>query len=165
MTSPLQPPDSIHLQAAQGWCELHAFAEADAELDKIAASLRAHPQVLQVRWQIYANLEKWDGALDIATAIVKIMADWPSGWIYRANSLAKLNRHQEAHDTLSIAIAFFPGDEIILYNLACVCCALKRFDEARTWLGKAIDAGGKDVKLRALDDPDLEPLWKEIGTP
>jgi hypothetical protein len=48
---PLQPPDSLHVQAAQGWCELHAFAEADAELDKITGSLRAHPKVLEVRWQ------------------------------------------------------------------------------------------------------------------
>ena len=46
---PLEPPDSLHLQAAQGWCELHAFAEADAELDNITASLRAHPKVLEVR--------------------------------------------------------------------------------------------------------------------
>jgi predicted Zn-dependent protease len=84
---PLEPPDSLHLQSAQGWCELHAFAEADAELDNITASLRAHPSVLEVRWQVYANLEKWAGALDIASAIVKLVPDWPSGWIYRASSL------------------------------------------------------------------------------
>jgi hypothetical protein len=69
---PLEPPDSLHLQAAQGWCELHAFADAEAELDKIAASLRAHPNVFEVRWQVYANLEQWAGALDIASAIVKL---------------------------------------------------------------------------------------------
>ena len=157
---PLEPPDSLHLQAAQGWCELHAFAEADAELDKIAASLRAHPKVLEVRWQIYANLEKWAGALDIASAIMKLVPDWPSGWIYRGSSLSELNRQQEAYETLSAAAALFQGDEIIPYDLACVCCALKRPDEARTWLGKAIKAGGSAVKLRAQDDPDLEPLWK-----
>lgn len=31
--------DQRHLEAAQVWCELHAFLEADAELDKIAARL------------------------------------------------------------------------------------------------------------------------------
>jgi hypothetical protein len=46
---PLEPPNSFHLQAAQGWLELHAFAEADAELDKIIASLRTHPKVLARR--------------------------------------------------------------------------------------------------------------------
>jgi hypothetical protein len=45
-------------------CGLYAFAQADAELDNIIASLRSHPKVLEVRWQIYANLEKWAGALE-----------------------------------------------------------------------------------------------------
>jgi hypothetical protein len=49
MMTPLAPPDSLHLQAAQCWCQLHAFAEADAELDNITASLRAHPKVLARR--------------------------------------------------------------------------------------------------------------------
>ena len=78
---PLEPPDILYLQAAEGWCELHAFAEADAELDNITASLRAHPSVLEVHWQIYANLEKWAGALEIASAIEKMVPDWPSGCI------------------------------------------------------------------------------------
>ena len=29
--------------------------------------------------------------------------------------------------------------------------------------GKAIEGGGKDMSLRALDDPDLESLLKNIG--
>lgn len=44
-----------------------------------------------------------------------------------------------------------------------MCCALKRLDEAKTWLAKAIEVGGKPVKQRALDDPDMEPFWKAIG--
>jgi hypothetical protein len=42
----------------------------------------------------------------------------------------ELNRQQDAYETLSAAAALFPGDEIIPYDLACVCCALKRVDEA-----------------------------------
>lgn len=144
-------------------CELYAFAEADAELDKIAANLRAHPKVLEVRWQIYANLEKWAEALDMANDIVKRVPDWPNGWIYRASSLTELNRHPEAYETLSAAATLFPGDEIILYDLAGVCCALKRTDESRTWLGKAIEVGGDTIKQKALDDPNMAPLRKSIG--
>jgi tetratricopeptide (TPR) repeat protein len=161
---PLEPPDSLHLQAAQGWCELHSFLEANEELEKITPRLRAHPSVLEVRWQIYANLEKWESALDTASAIVKMVPDWPSGWIYRASSLTGVNRQEEAYETLSTAAARFPSDEIILYDLACVCCSLKQFDEARRWLGKAMETGGNEIKLRALDDPDLEQLWKNIGS-
>ena len=47
--------DQRHLEAAQGWFEL----------GNITAENRAHPAVLEVRWQIYANVKKWDAALDI----------------------------------------------------------------------------------------------------
>ena len=43
----LEPPDSIHLQAAQGWLELGNHLEADKELDEIAPQLRTHPDVLE----------------------------------------------------------------------------------------------------------------------
>jgi hypothetical protein len=58
----------------------------------------------------------------------------------------------------------FPKEYIIRYNLACYACQLGNLKEARHWLKKAIDlAGTKEVELMALHDPDLEPLWKEIG--
>jgi tetratricopeptide (TPR) repeat protein len=161
--TPLQSPDSQHVEAAKGWCELHAFREANDELEKVTPKLRYHPSVLEVRWQVYANLEKWDGALDIARALVTMRPDWANGWIYKASSLTELNRHQEAYETLSTAAERFPADEIILYDLACVCCALKRVDEARTWMGKAIEAGGDEIRRRALDDSDLESLWNGLG--
>jgi hypothetical protein len=76
--------------------------------------------------------------------------------------MVELDRHQEAYETLSAAAALFPGDEIIPYDLACICCALKRVDVARLWLSKAIEVGGDAIKLKALDDTDLEPLWGEL---
>ena len=51
---PLEPPDSIHLKAAEGWLELGNQPEANEELEKIAPELRVHPDVLEIRWQIYA---------------------------------------------------------------------------------------------------------------
>jgi hypothetical protein len=46
---PLQPPDSMHLTAAQGWLELGNHEEAFEELEQIDAPLRGHPDVLEVR--------------------------------------------------------------------------------------------------------------------
>ena len=159
---PLEHPDNHHLEAAKGWCELHAYLDANEELEKISPALRAHPDVLELRWQVYANLKNWAGALEIATAIVKLRPDWPNGYLYRSTCLTELGRHMEAHQTLSEAASRFPKDEIILYDLACICCALKRVDEARLWLGKAIEAGGREVKFWASHDSDLEPIWREI---
>ncbi len=64
-------------------------------------------------------------------------------------------------DTRSI---LFPDDPIRRYNLACYECQLGRLEQAKNWLGKAFELGdGRKLKLMALDDPDLEPLWKNIG--
>ena len=44
----------------------------------------------------------------------------------------------------------------IMYALAAVACRLKWVEEARRWLGEAMTLGGKEMKLRALDDPGLK---------
>jgi hypothetical protein len=49
------------------------------------------------------------------------------------------------------------------YNLACYECQLGRLEQAKGWLEKAFALGdAREMKLAALDDPDLEPLWKTI---
>lgn len=161
---PLSPEDKRHLDAAEGWCGLGSFLEANEELENITPQVRAHPKVLEIRWQIYAKLKKWDVALDIARALIKLAPDKPEGWIYTANSLRELKRHEEAYDTLIQAADKFPEDETIAFDIACVCCLLKQFDEAKNWVHTAIDLGGKEIKLRVLDDDDLESLWIHIST-
>lgn len=156
---PLEQPDSSHVQAAKGWCELKSFDEAAAELDKVAPALRSHPLVLEARWQVCANLGDWGEAFNHATAIIQVEPDWPNGWIYLANSLGELDRIDEAYDTLKRAQPYFPEHEIIAYDLACFCCTLNRRDEAREWVSKAIDLGGNEVKLKVLDDPELAALF------
>ena len=54
----------------------------------------------------------------------------------------------------------FRDESLIWYNLACYACVLGKKFEARKKLEKAIDIGGDGVKMRALDDPDLEGLWR-----
>lgn len=159
---PLYPPDRIHVEAAKGWCELHAYSEAEAELDKVSPESRNHPKFLEARWQVCANLDRWETALDIANTLIGLAPEVPEGWIYKGSALVELKRLPEAHETLSQAAAKFSSDEIVPYDLACVCCAMRRFDESKSWLGKAIDAGGNRIRLRALDDPDLEPLWESL---
>jgi len=41
---------------------------------------------------------------------------------------------------------------------------LNLLDDAMHWLEKAIAvAGDNDIRLMALDDADLKPLWNQIG--
>jgi hypothetical protein len=107
---PLEPPDSHRLPAAQDWLELGNHVEADRELDEITPQLRAHPDVLEVRWGIYAHAKKWDACVDIAAVIIKLAPEQPDGWLHRAFTLHELKRTQEARDLLLPVVDQFPDE-------------------------------------------------------
>jgi tetratricopeptide (TPR) repeat protein len=162
----LQHPDNLHLQAAVGWLELGDHLEANEELEKITASLRAHPDVLVVRWQVYAKAEQWEGAFEIARSLVAMVPDFPNDWIYQAESLRRMPGQgvKGAWAALLPAADKFPKEAAILYNLACYSCLLGKIADAWAWLEMAFKVVGdqKQLKLRALNDRDLEQLWAEI---
>ena len=163
MMPPLQPPDSLHLQAAEGWIGLGDYAAANDELEQISAASRAHPDVLQLRWRIYANARKWDACLDIATALTTMTPERRFGWIHRAHALDKLGRTLEAKDLLLSVVNDFEANSTMPYHLAQYCARLGQIDQAKQWLGKALLAADgleavNRLRKMALEDPDLEPL-------
>ena len=136
------------------------------ELEQITPENRAHPAVLAVRWQIYAKAKKWEAALDIASALIQLAPEHPFGWVHRSFCLHELKRTEEARDNLLRAVDKFPEDPIIRYNLACYECQLGRLEQAKNWLEKAFELGDpREMKLMALGDPDLEPLWQSLHEP
>lgn len=159
----INPIDQRHLESAEGWLELGLHLEANEELDKITPSLRAHPEVLDLRWHIYAKEKKWEVCVDIANAIIKCAPDNQDGWIHRSFALHEMKRTQEAFDQLLPVAEKFPRVWTIPYNLACYASQLHRFDEAQKWLEHAFAVGGNSLKLAALDDEDLKPLWDSLG--
>ncbi len=79
-------------------------------------------------------------------------------------ALHELKRTAEARDNLLRVVETFPFSATLRYSLACYECLLGRLKQAKQWLEQAFDRGdAKKMKRAALDDPDLEPLWKEIG--
>ena len=163
---PLQPPDSHHLQAAIGWLELGNWQEANEELETITLSLRAHPDVLEVRYEVYAKAGKWDLAAEITRALVQIRPKAPHLWSSHAYATRRMPNGgiPQAREILSKAQQLFPKDPLIAYNLACYECQLGDLKAAWKWLEIAFDLGDHEkVKMMALADPDLKPLWAEIG--
>jgi hypothetical protein len=74
---------------------------------------------------------------------------------------------QAAWEALLPVAEKFPTVSTIPYNLACYAAQLDRLDGARDWWEKALtiaqaNGGFDEIRLMALDDPDLEPLWREI---
>ena len=89
-----------------------------------------------------------------------------SGWLHRAYALRRVKQGglAQAWEALRPAYEKFPDVSIIPYNLACYAAQLGRTEEGWEWLHKAMQAAGDidQIKLMALKDSDLEPLWDRI---
>jgi len=149
-----------------GWLGLGNWQEANEELERITLALRAHPDVLEIRLEIYSRAGKWDMAAEIAGALIQIRPNDPQFWISHAYATRRMpgGGIPQAKEILGKAQPLFPKQPLIPYNLACYACQLGGHEEAWKWLEIAFDLGdAKQVKLMALQDPDLEPLRTEIG--
>ena len=162
--SPLAPPDSHFLNAAQGWLGLGNPGEAAAELQRIRPRHRTHPEVLATRWQLHAERKEWKRALAVARALIKAVPQHVTGWIDQSFALHELGRTSEARASLLEVAGKFADVSTVPYNLACYACQLGDREEALAWLDKAVQLAGRaEIQRMALGDRDLQPLWRIIA--
>ena len=150
-----------------GWLELGNSTEAKAELAQISPRLQKHPAALELRWLICAKEQQWEEGLRFADAMIAEAPEEPSGWLHRAYALRRVpsGTLQLAWDALRPAADKFPKEAIIAFNLACYACQMQQMDTALVWLKRAMEKDERDqIKKMALEDPDLQPLSKEIQT-
>jgi predicted Zn-dependent protease len=103
-------------------------------------------------------------ASEVARGISVLVPDDPFGWIHWAYALHELKKTREAYDVAISAVAKFPEERTLTYNLAYYSFQLGNLKEAIQWLEKSVDvAGKKDIRQMALDDPDVEPLCNQIS--
>lgn len=155
--------NKFHLHAAQGWLELGNHVEANAELENITPELRAHPDVLEVRLEIFSQGKLWVHCIEVANTLITLQPQRANVWIKRSFALHELKHTLEAYDQLLPAATKFPKLWVIPYNLACYCAQLGRMDEAKVWFQKAMTIDAQTVKCEAIDDPDLKPLWDSMS--
>ncbi len=162
---PLDAKDGFHLQAAEGWLGLGDVESATNELKEVSPKEHTHPAVLSVRYQIHAQAKRWDDAVEAANDLMKLLPDEPYVWINLAYATRRKTGGSipEAKEILLNAEPKFPGHYLFPYNISCYCSQLGEFDEARRWLKKAARIDNAAVKKMALDDPDLKPLWANMG--
>jgi len=160
----LRRQDAIQLEAAEGWLELGNAVEANDELERIAPQHQVHPDVLDLRWRIYAAAKKWDVCLRVAETLADQTPRSATAWLRLAASLHMLDQTEDACETLLEVLDEFPDNPAIAYQLACYFCQMEEFAEAKQWLETAFSIGdSKELKLLALKDPELKPLWDKIG--
>ena len=164
--SKLEPPDTHHLRAAEGWLELGNAIEAGEEIARISPARLENPDVLEVRWAVCAASQSWAAAVAVAESLVKAVPDRSAGWVHRAYAIRRATSDgiQRAWDALRPAFERFPKEPVIPYNLACYAAQFGRLDEAWDWLQKAMEAEGsvESIRQMALADADLAALWDRI---
>ncbi len=161
----LAPEDTHRLNAAIGWLGLGNVDEAAVELRFMTETGKVHPDALEIRFSVLAQLGEWDEARQVAHELKNRQPDRATGYLNYTYALRRSvdDSLEACWETLQEAAERFPDEPIIPYNLACYACVLNRMDEARQWLGRAIEVGEKkQVVKMALKDEDLEPLWEEI---
>ncbi len=161
----LEPPDSHHLSAAEGWLGLGDWKEAVEELKKIPPERRQHPEALEVLREIFVQAGKWKMAAEVAGHLVNMKPEEPDAWIALAYATRRKDGGglKQARGILVRAQRRFPKEAVIAYNLACYDCQLGNEEGALKWLAKAFAMGrAREMRSMALQDRDLEPLWGKI---
>ena len=152
--------DKFHLLAAEGWLELGNAEEAQKELDQVGPPWRSHPDVLEIQWHVLARHKSWNECAEIAHELIRQVPERVSGWIHLSFALHELKLTEDAYANLAGLLKKFPDEPVIPYNLACYCCQLGRFPEAKQWLRSTFKLKrGAGMVNKALQDPDLKPLW------
>jgi len=166
----LEPPDSLYLRAAEGWFGLGDLESAILELEKISPPAQSHPQVLEVKYCVYATAKKWDGCVEVGRLLVDLEPNQSFGWVNRSYAIRRASGGsvRAAYEALRPAAERQLDDlEQVTFNLACYACQLGNLDEAREWLEKAFTSAERSGTLRqrmreALDEDDLKPIRDEI---
>lgn len=91
-TPAMSPADRHHLRAAEGWLELGDWHESNEELERITPSMRAHPDVLRMRVEIYSAAKRWEYAAEVASTLSRIAPDEAFGHVRLAFALHELKR-------------------------------------------------------------------------
>jgi predicted Zn-dependent protease len=151
------------LKAAQTWFAAGDYHKALEELDRLDATLRDHPDVLEMRCQIGSMTNDWKLSLEAASRLMRKDPDRPSGWIQRSIALQHLNCGQEAALLLKSAVEKFPKDWLIPYHLARLACISGQSEQTWHWFVMALGTGdSKKIRDLAMSDPDLKPFLTRI---
>lgn len=97
--------DHRHLEAARGWLGLADWQSANDELEEITPTVRAHPEVLRVRVEIYLKAGKPEMARPVAVTLAKeCSSDWRAHYGL-AQAEAQLRNFKAARAALERAFA------------------------------------------------------------
>jgi Flp pilus assembly protein TadD len=99
----------------------------------------------------------------MAKQMVKMLPAEPKWPLDLAYATRRSDSLQAARAVLLEAEQRHPSVAAVKFNLACYECQMGDTESAKRRLQAAF-ALDESLRLKALDDPDLEPLWTSLGT-
>lgn len=147
------------LEAALGYLQLGMFEEANDEIEQLPSEEKNSPGVLRLRAAIYSETKSWHLLHEVAGFLVNSLPGDPQHWIWLAYATRRTTSIPAAETILLQALQSHPNEGMIHFNLACYAAQTGKVEDARELLRNAIRLE-PNVRSLALDDPDLEPLWK-----
>jgi Flp pilus assembly protein TadD len=151
-----------HVLASSGYLELGMLDDAALALEEIEPEDKSRNEVLGARVVLYIAAKKWDMAATLASHLLKVEPENEAWWINLAYSVRRSEGVEKAEAILLRAQAIHPKVAMIAFNLACYASVSGRMEDAKERLRNAIDLD-KDVRILALEDEDLKPLWDWIA--
>jgi Flp pilus assembly protein TadD len=136
--------------------------DAALALEEIEPKDKTRTEVLGARVVLYIAAKKWDMAAAVASHLVKVEPENEAWWINLAYSVRRSEGIEQAEAILLRARVIHPKVAIIAFSLACYAGVSGRIEDAKERLRMAIDLD-KGVRILALDDEDLRPLWDWIA--
>lgn len=158
---PLPEEVQRQLTCCEGYLDLKMARKAEQELERVDPAYRGSLHYRLMLVGLLTLKKDWATAQPIAAAMREEFPDEPGCWIQDAYLTRRARDIESARAILEKALARFPDESVIEYNLACYACRLGNHEEARQRLKTAIDHDDKWLKV-ALDDEDLLELHADI---
>ena len=150
------------VESAEGYFDLGMLDEADEELDGLPLEWSTKIEVLILRIRICRKRKDWPTMRDFAEILLKACPEDVWHWVWLASATLRCRNNPEAQAILLDALKLHDLHPTIHFNLACYACLAGDLPLARERLARACLLEPKK-HARALKDPDLEPLWAELG--
>jgi tetratricopeptide (TPR) repeat protein len=116
----------------------------------------------RVRLKIHRTLEKWEPMRTVAAKLAAYDPDSVPWTFALAYATRRAQSIEAAKPILLAAVERHPEAAVLHYNVACYECQLGDLEVAKARLAHAFKLDEK-LRLRALDDADLEELWGAAG--
>ena len=147
--------------AVEGWIDLGNFAEAAEELHNLPPALKSSEAFCRLWVRIYEATKHWREVEIMCETLLKHAPHDHFAIRHQAEAFHQQGRSREAFSAYQYAPTEFKQGADYFYALGRYLCAIGQPRFAETCIGRAIDCD-PSLKLKALEDPELEKIWLNL---